>query len=211
MAGRYIGQAIVQLLGDGRRVQLREPFEYVDPGESLWPVPKDAIVDGASIPRALWTIIGGPFEGKYRDASIIHDWYCDRRTRPWPSVHRMFYEAMLTSGVPLTQAKIMYAGVYWGGPRWTDTVVYNNQLGGRNVPVGDNYPAPKKPFRILSDLPGDEETAESAPGGEAPLTYAHELTESDVELLKREIGGRNLSATEIEQYVDSRMPDPFRS
>jgi hypothetical protein len=69
--------------------------------------------------------MGGPFEGKYRDASIVHDWYCDLRTRSWQNVHLVFYEAMLTSGVALSRARLMYAAVYWGGPRWSDTVVSN--------------------------------------------------------------------------------------
>ncbi len=42
-----------------------------------------AIVDGASIPRMFWSIIGGLFDEGYRDASIIHDWYCDKRLRTW--------------------------------------------------------------------------------------------------------------------------------
>lgn len=82
-------------------------------------------MDGASIPRALWTLIGGPFEDKYRNASIIHDWYCDVRSRPWKDTHRVFYHAMITSSVPIAQAKLLFAGVYWGGPRWSQTVVEN--------------------------------------------------------------------------------------
>jgi hypothetical protein len=112
-------------LEDGRLVKLAEPFSYIDPDEKSWEVPAGATVDGASIPRALWTLIGGPFEDKYRNASIIHDWYCDVRSRPWKDTHRVFYHAMITSSVPIAQAKLLFAGVYWGGPRWSQTVVEN--------------------------------------------------------------------------------------
>jgi uncharacterized protein YjbJ (UPF0337 family) len=40
----------------------------------------------------------------------------------------MFYEAMLTSGVAPSQARIMYAGVYWAGPRWSSTAIANTEL-----------------------------------------------------------------------------------
>jgi Protein of unknown function (DUF1353) len=86
--GKYQRRALVELLNDGRRVKLEEPFAYIDPGKIRWQVPKDAVVDGASIPRMLWLLLGGPFEGKYRNASIIHDWYCDIRVRPWKQVVR---------------------------------------------------------------------------------------------------------------------------
>lgn len=126
--GRYEGRAALELLDDGRIARLLEAYAYIDCFDQRWDVPALAQVDGASIPRALWTLIGGPFEGRYRNASIIHDWFCDRRTRPWQRVHRMFYEAMLTSGVSATKARILYTGVFLGGPRWSQTVIDNNQL-----------------------------------------------------------------------------------
>jgi hypothetical protein len=123
--GRFEGVPVVTLLDDGRRVKLSENFSFIDDSEARWNVPEGAIVDGASIPRFLWSFIGGPFEGKYRNASIIHDWFCDLRSRPWLKVHRMFYDAMIASGVDAVLAKTMYAGVYVGGPRWSETVVAN--------------------------------------------------------------------------------------
>ncbi|MBN3003455.1 DUF1353 domain-containing protein [Chromobacterium alkanivorans] len=105
-------------LDDSRRMRLTQPFGYVDKDNQSWPVPVGAIVDGASIPQILWSLIGGPLDGLYRQASIIHDYYCDVRTRPWQAVHRVFYEAMLCSGVFEPKAKIMYYAVYSFGPRW---------------------------------------------------------------------------------------------
>jgi Protein of unknown function (DUF1353) len=43
-------------------------------------VPAGAIVGGASIPQVFWSIIGGPFEDKYREASVIHDYYCEQKS-----------------------------------------------------------------------------------------------------------------------------------
>lgn len=115
---QFTGRLVAEFLDDGRRVRLLESYTYVDPSGVVWKVPKGTVVDGASIPRAFWTIIGGPFEGKYRNASVVHDFFCVTKDRAWKSVHRMFYEAMLESGVERPRAKVMYYAVYYFGPRW---------------------------------------------------------------------------------------------
>lgn len=118
--GRYIGgPPLTEWLEDGRHMQLKRPFSYTQENGYDWPVPIDAIVDGASIPQVFWSLIGGPFEGRYRDASIVHDFYCDEQSRPWKQTHRIFYEGMLCSGVEESKAKILYYAVYRFGPRWS--------------------------------------------------------------------------------------------
>ncbi len=133
--GRYTGRLILEPLSDGRRMRVIEDFGFMEADGLHWPVPPRSTVDGASIPQALWSLIGGPFEGKYRDASVVHDYYCDVRSTDWQSVHRMFYRAMLVSGVLVRRAKVMYAAVYFAGPRWNDTVVENVRLGPPAVPT----------------------------------------------------------------------------
>jgi Protein of unknown function (DUF1353) len=100
--GRYLGRLILEPLIDGRRMQLVQPFGFLDENQIRWPVPSGTKVDGASIPKVLWPLIGGPFEGKYRYASVIHDYYCDTRLRPWRMVHRVFYNAIRVSDTPET-------------------------------------------------------------------------------------------------------------
>ncbi len=73
--GRFEGDLVVKLLGGGRAMELVQPFTYIDSHGVSWPVPSGVQVDGASIPRVFWSIIGAPFTGKYRDASVIHDYY----------------------------------------------------------------------------------------------------------------------------------------
>lgn len=127
-APHYIGKLVLSPDSDGRIMTLLESFGYADAQNQQWIVPRGAKTDGASIPRLLWPIIGGPFEGKFRTAAVIHDYYCDVRIRPWRSVHRMFYEAMRTSGVEELQAKTIYAGVVYAGPRWSETTIINENL-----------------------------------------------------------------------------------
>lgn len=110
---------LVEWLDDGRHMRLKRPFGYMEESGREWPVPAETVVDGASIPQVFWSLIGGPFEGRYRDASIVHDYFCDVRTRPWKDTHRIFFDGMLCSGVNTIRAKIMYYAVYRFGPRWT--------------------------------------------------------------------------------------------
>lgn len=116
--GGFSGEVVARFLDDGRRMRLESPFGYVDPDGVLWPAPEGVIVDGASIPRFLWAVVGSPFVGEYREASVVHDVACDERTRPWRDVHRMFYQACRCGGVGRIRAKVLFAAVHHFGPRW---------------------------------------------------------------------------------------------
>jgi hypothetical protein len=138
--GRYTGRLVLEPLADGRRMRVLEHFGFMDADGYHWPVKPLTKVDGASIPRVLWSLIGGPFEGKYRNASVVHDYYCDVRSADWKAVHRMFYRAMLVSGVSVRRAKVMYAAVYFAGPKWSETVVENVTNGPPAVPTRHTEP-----------------------------------------------------------------------
>ncbi len=116
--GWFKGEVIALWLTDGRNMQLTQPFAYIDPRGKEWVAPQGSVVNGASIPGALWSTIGGPYEGKYRHASVIHDVACEEMTSKWEDVHNMFYEACRCGGVSVGEAKKMYYAVYWFGPRW---------------------------------------------------------------------------------------------
>ncbi len=120
--GKFVGRVVTAWKDNGRTMELIEPFRYIAPNNVIWHAPQGSEIDGASIPRFAWSFIGGPFEGKYRDASVIHDIACDTKYRPWQDVHRAFYTAMMASGVDPAIAKIMYAAVYYFGPRWSRQV-----------------------------------------------------------------------------------------
>ena len=147
--GKFVGQVVAQWLDDGRKMKLVEPFGYIDPTGLSWDAPIGSVVDGASIPQVAWSVIGGPFEGKYRNASVIHDVACEQRLRPWPDVHRNFYYGMLASGVDEKLAKVMYGAVYQFGPRWSLSVR-------RVVPLSDvdvalrRYRAIVKPGEVVA-------------------------------------------------------------
>jgi len=98
---------------------LLHEFAYVDQSGRRWEAPTGLITDGASIPTPFWSVIGGPFEGKYREAAVVHDAACCAQMQAWEDVHHMFYNAMRCSGVEQDKAKTMFLAVWSFGPRWT--------------------------------------------------------------------------------------------
>jgi hypothetical protein len=117
--GRFVGDVVAKWDANGRDMTLVDPFAYVDPHATRWDAPAGAVVNGASIPRAFWSLIGGPFEGRFRNASVVHDVACVDRDRPWQAVHRMFHDACRCGDVGAAKAGAMYYAVYHFGPRWT--------------------------------------------------------------------------------------------
>lgn len=116
--GFFSGHPKFELLDGGRKIKLLEDFSYTDPQARAWVAPAGWIVDGTSIPGVFGSIIGGPLDGPYRTATIIHDVACDQKTAPWEDVHLTFYHALRCGGVGEIEAKILYYAVYQFGPRW---------------------------------------------------------------------------------------------
>jgi uncharacterized protein DUF1353 len=116
--GYYSGDPITKWNADGRTMTLLTELRYTDPQGEVWDAPAGSVVDGASIPRYLWSVMGGPFEGKYRNASVLHDVAYERHNRPWQDCDRMFYNAMRCSGVNAPEAKTMYYALYKFGHHW---------------------------------------------------------------------------------------------
>ena len=126
--GSFTGRVVVEWLAGQnpeRDMRIVEPFSYTDPKGKKWSVPVGSVINGASIPPSLWSLVGSPYTGNYRRASVIHDYYCGTKSETWQDVHRMFYYAMIAGGVDTIQAKVFYAAVYGGGPRWKAIVSKN--------------------------------------------------------------------------------------
>jgi uncharacterized caspase-like protein len=115
--GQFKGEVVARFLADGRNMKLEQAYGYMDPRGQHWDVPAGTETDGASIPRILW-ISHPPFTGKYRAAAVVHDYYCQTKSRGWKETHEVFYHAMRAAGVDDRTAKLMYAAVYHFGPRW---------------------------------------------------------------------------------------------
>ncbi|HEY2568928.1 MAG TPA: DUF1353 domain-containing protein [Candidatus Udaeobacter sp.] len=139
--GFYDGEPVTKWNPDGRTMTLLTELRYTDPKGNLWVAPIGSVVDGASIPRYLWSFMGGPFEGKYRNASVLHDVAYGDRRRPWQDCDRMFYFAMRCSGVSGVEAKTMFYALYKFGHHWkfpikrAKPVKFDGQLVARAEPI----------------------------------------------------------------------------
>ena len=65
MAGEFIGDVRTRwLTGDGndRDMELTRTFRFRDSDGKVWTAPRGSVINGASIPAALWTF-GPPYVG----------------------------------------------------------------------------------------------------------------------------------------------------
>ena len=140
--GQYSGYVEARWENDGRNMSLLSELRYTDPNGVVWIAPAGSVVDGASIPRSLWSLMGGPFEGKYRNASVLHDVSYDQHTKPWQECDRMFYNAMRCSGVGAVEAGTMYYalrkfGHHWKAPK-ASPVKVGEEIVARAEPVNQS-------------------------------------------------------------------------
>ena len=145
--------------GADRRMQLLQDFTFTDPDGKEWITPKGHRVDGASIPRPLWTLVGSPYTGNYRRASIVHDKACEdsaRNPKARRAADRMFYHACRAGGCSVKETWILYLGVRIGAldeavPAWGMGILAAE----RARPRTSMAPAERKmegDFRLASDL-----------------------------------------------------------
>ena len=119
MPARFLsGPVQASWCDDGRAMRLIMDVVFEDSYSITWTAPAGSRVDGASIPRIFWRVIGGPLTGRYRRASVVHDVFCMTKDRPHRMVHRMFWEAMRADGVGRIKARTMYWAVRAFGPKW---------------------------------------------------------------------------------------------
>ena len=170
--GYFDGMVDARFITPAREIELLADFAYVDAMSYRWLAPKGSIVDGASIPRIFWSLIGSPFTGFYRNASVVHDVACERRSEAWQRVHRMYYQACRCGGVGELAAKVQFAAVYHFGPRWSaDGVV----LEAVPVPRSNDDVAALAQF-VLEKSPSTEEIERFFDRPRSPLPSSSNLS-----------------------------------
>jgi len=114
-------------ISSDRKMRLVEEFTFTDPDGLTWVAPSGYEVDGASIPKALWSLVGSPYTGDYRRASIVHDKACNDAAgdvTARKAADRMFYHACRAGGCSSEEANNLYLGVRIGAlgdvvPLWS--------------------------------------------------------------------------------------------
>lgn len=116
---RFEGGVIAEwVAGHHQNCILKTKLSFWDSQGRRWDAEPGELINGASIPRFFWRFIGGPLNGRYRWASVIHDAACSKQLYASHLAHRMFYEACRACGVNFFQAWLMYLAVRFFGPKW---------------------------------------------------------------------------------------------
>ena len=87
-----------------------EPLVY-DDGLVILQVNPKFDFDGASIPKALWSIVGSPMTDGYQRAGCLHDALYAGHIFPKEICDRYFLEAMKSDGVGYVKRYAMYLAV----------------------------------------------------------------------------------------------------
>lgn len=97
-------------------------LKFSDSNGLAWLAPKGTKTDGATFPESLEPLIekvvGDRYDPIIMKAVVLHDHYFREPVRTWYQTNRMFYDALLESGVSKVRAKLMYSGVLVGSKIW---------------------------------------------------------------------------------------------
>lgn len=132
MKGEFLTVLRVEDYNGGREWLLMEPLRYrTSKGdEVVAPVPVSGrgfwTWNGASIPRFFWRVMGSPFVGRHRRASVLHDWLWSCAEKDvacsdddsLPTTYRfanwVFWDAMIACGEPRWSAYVKWlATAFW--------------------------------------------------------------------------------------------------
>jgi hypothetical protein len=148
-AAQFTGDLVFEPAGCEEKglCKLTYKLLFKDPQGLEWQADAQDKTDGASIPPWAQPLVGKPFDPAFIKAAAIHDHYCERHVRSWRATHRVFYDALIATGVPTAKAKIMYYAVYLGGPKWVKLIAGKScgsgiacinrvEIDGKTNPVG---------------------------------------------------------------------------
>ena len=99
---------------------LESPLHWYDGAISV-NIKQGFLFDGASIPKALWSIIGSPMTGGYQRAGCLHDGLYASQLTSRKVADEIFLQAMKYDGVSYTKRYSMYWAVRsFGWAAWND-------------------------------------------------------------------------------------------
>lgn len=107
--GRWLDPMFVLLNDDGRNITVFTAVRFETPTGVVYTIPDGFVSDGATLPRAAWSLLGGPLSGKYRRASVLHDYLL--RTVDKETAHLVFRWAMQADGCSEEQVEQFYTAV----------------------------------------------------------------------------------------------------
>jgi hypothetical protein len=97
---------------------LQADYRFTIGNQEFW-IPTGFKWNGASIPQALWSEMGGRFEPNTIEASLPHDWLYLGHGTDRETADRYFYEQCRAAGMPHLKAAAMYEALHlFGETHW---------------------------------------------------------------------------------------------
>lgn len=120
MGGKFLTTLRIEQVS-ANKWRLTHELVYSANAGVVWLVPAGFVTDMASIPRAMWSVIGHPAD-KYAPAAVLHDWLYTSHLVSRAQADELFREAMAVLGVGRVRRSVMWAAVrVFGGRRWGKT------------------------------------------------------------------------------------------
>jgi len=107
----FIGTLKLEEVIPGEEWMLLDPLSFVRKNGAIYTAEELFHTDGASIPKWLWSLVGGPLSGKYAKSAVIHDKLCRSGIVPRKKADKIFLEAMKADGVAFWKRRAMYMAV----------------------------------------------------------------------------------------------------
>ena len=178
-------------------------FGYIDPNRLGWQAKAGLNTDGASIPSWAQPIIGGSWDKQFIRAAVIHDWYCIRAVRTRRATHRMFYDALIESGVPRAKALSMYYAVIVGSHMWIN-LIEGQQCHGIDNCIQSVNGSLQVPDAVVRKNGNGDLQAYRAPRFQRP-DIAKDIAEADIIIEAGSIDGPDA----VDALAMSRHPNDF--
>lgn len=115
MGGKFLTPLRIEQVS-ANKWRLTHELAYGANSGAVWLVPAGFATDMASIPRAMWSVIGHPAD-KYAPAAVLHDWLYTSRVVSRAQADALFSEAMAALGVGRVRRTVMWAAVRVFGSR----------------------------------------------------------------------------------------------
>jgi len=124
--GRFQGKAVVEWLDDAFVPSMRvvQAFGFRQADGPLWQVPPGQVLSESGMPPLFRDLTelrdsgGQLFDSSFRQSALVYVSAVQSMSKPWDAAQRMFLEACVTEGVPVPEAKAMYALLAAQGSRW---------------------------------------------------------------------------------------------
>ena len=113
----YEGEIILSPKRDGKTWVVLKDLMFYTKYTDWVKVVSPFETDMASIPKFLYSIIGGSASGKYRQAAICHDYLYSIKIVSRYKADLAFLELMLNDEVPRWKAYLMFAAVRMFGSK----------------------------------------------------------------------------------------------